>query len=147
MFLAKTHTTALRALRTCAVFPRPVGVARHSLRKHLFSTSQTLKAKDLGLESLGISNDSATVYRNLSYEDIAVHERENNEGVVAANGTFAVDTGKFTGRSPKDKWFVKQAPSEKDIWWGDINQPIEPAGEFGLSFLCVSVGEALLLVL
>lgn len=114
----------MRALRARAVFPRP---GNTYLRKSFFSTSQTLKAKDLGLESLGINNDNATVFRNLSYEDIAVHERENNEGVVAANGTFAVDTGKFTGRSPKDKWFVKQPPSEGDIWWGDINQPIEAA--------------------
>ncbi len=42
-----------------------------------------------------------------------------------ANGTFAVDTGKFTGRSPKDKWIVKQAPSEKNIWWGSVNQPLD----------------------
>lgn len=41
-----------------------------------------------------------------------------------ANGTFAVDTGKFTGRSPKDKWIVKQAPSEKNLWWGKVNQPM-----------------------
>lgn len=41
-----------------------------------------------------------------------------------ANGTFAVDTGKFTGRSPKDKWIVKQAPSEKNLWWGSVNQPV-----------------------
>ena len=106
-----------------------MGVSSAYLRKSFLSTSQTLKAKDLGLESLGISNDSATVYRNLSYEDIAVHEKENNEGVFAENGTFAVDTGKFTGRSPKDKWFVKQPPSEGSIWWGDINQPIEAEGE------------------
>ena len=40
--------------------------------------------------------------------------------------TFGVDTGKFTGRSPKDKWIVKSATSGKNIWWGDINQPTTP---------------------
>lgn len=35
-----------------------------------------------------------------------------------------MDTGKFTGRSPKDKWIVKQAPSEDNLWWGSVNQPI-----------------------
>lgn len=46
------------------------------------------------------------------------------QGTFVANGTFAVDTGKFTGRSPKDKWIVKQPPSEKNLWWGKVNQPI-----------------------
>jgi len=35
-----------------------------------------------------------------------------------------VDTGKFTGRSPKDKYFVKQDPSQKNIAWGSINKPV-----------------------
>mmetsp|Transcript_15411 Transcript_15411/g.22897 ORF Transcript_15411/g.22897 Transcript_15411/m.22897 type:complete len:571 (+) Transcript_15411:137-1849(+) len=91
-----------------------------------FSTSQTIKASDLGLSSLGIENDNATVFRNLSYEDLAKHERDNGEGVVTKNGTFAVDTGVFTGRSPKDKWIVKQAPSEGNLWWGEVNQPVSP---------------------
>jgi phosphoenolpyruvate carboxykinase (ATP) len=50
-----------------------------------------------------------------------------NEGVTTANGTFAVDTGKFTGRSPKDKYFVDQAPSNSKIWWGNVNQKITGA--------------------
>ena len=91
------------------------------------STSQTLKAKDLGLGALGIVNDKAAVFRNLSYEDVFKHEVANKEGVVASNGTFAVDTGKFTGRSPKDKWVVKQAPSDGNIWWGSVNQPMTNA--------------------
>ena len=36
-----------------------------------------------------------------------------------------MDTGKFTGRSPKDKWIVKQAPSEENLWWGSVNQPMK----------------------
>jgi len=64
--------------------------------------------------------------RNLSYPEIAEHEKANKEGVFTKNGTLAVDTGKFTGRSPKDKWLVKQKPSEDNLWWGNINQPITP---------------------
>ena len=81
-----------------------------------------------GLESLGLKGDP-TIHRNLSYEDLASHEKNNNEGnfVEAEYGnTFAVDTGKFTGRSPKDKWIVKQQPSEDNFWWGEVNQPMEP---------------------
>ena len=42
--------------------------------------------------------------------------------------TFTVDTGKFTGRSPKDKWIVKNIGSESDtnIDWGKVNQPTSP---------------------
>jgi len=95
-----------------------------SLALRKLSTSQTLKAKDLGLKALGINNEHATVFRNLSYDDLLKHEIANKEGVLASNGTFAVDTGKFTGRSPKDKWVVKQGPSDKNIWWGSVNQPM-----------------------
>jgi ATP-dependent phosphoenolpyruvate carboxykinase len=43
-----------------------------------------------------------------------------SQGTFTSNGTFAVDTGKFTGRSPKDKWLVKQGDSAKNIWYGAV---------------------------
>jgi len=76
-----------------------------------------------GLDKLGIAY-SGPIYRNLSYDDIHTHEVDNKEGVVATNGCFVCETGKFTGRSPKDKYFVKQSPSDDNIWWGPVNQPI-----------------------
>eukprot|EP00941_MAST-03F_sp_MAST-3F-sp1_P003962 g3962.t1 len=83
------------------------------------------------LEAIGITNPSQTIHHNLSYMELFEHEKKNNEGVVlnADYGeTFAVDTGKFTGRSPKDKWIVKNIGSESDknMWWGDVNQPTSP---------------------
>jgi phosphoenolpyruvate carboxykinase (ATP) len=60
----------------------------------------------------------------LSYPELAQHEKRNNEGIFIENGTFAVDTGKFTGRSPNDKWIVKNAPSDANIWWGNVNKAI-----------------------
>lgn len=77
-----------------------------------------ITAEGLGLKSVG------KVYRNLSYDDLYAHEIKNAEGKVSANGTMMVDTGKFTGRSPKDKYFVKQSPSQEHIAWGNINQPV-----------------------
>ncbi len=77
-----------------------------------------LTAEDLGLKSVG------KVFRNLNYADLFKHETKNNEGKLADNGTMMVDTGKFTGRSPKDKYFVQQAPSQEKIAWGGINQPV-----------------------
>ncbi len=77
-----------------------------------------LTAAELGLKSVG------KIYRNLSYDELFDHEVKNNEGKLSANGTMMVDTGKFTGRSPKDKYFVQQDPSQKNIAWGNINQPV-----------------------
>ena len=77
-----------------------------------------LSAEALGLKSVG------QVRRNLSYDELFAHENENNEGKVSENGTMMVDTGKFTGRSPKDKYFVQQAPSSDNIAWGNINKPV-----------------------
>ncbi|MCH9813953.1 MAG: phosphoenolpyruvate carboxykinase (ATP) [Epsilonproteobacteria bacterium] len=71
------------------------------------------------LKGLGLSNVGEVFY-NSSYEELRVHEK--NDGLkVASNGAMMVDTGIFTGRSPKDKFFVKQDPSSKYIAWGDIN--------------------------
>ena len=72
----------------------------------------------------GIVNNNAKIFYNLSYDEIRKEEIENNEGQVLNNGVFTVDTGEFTGRSPKDKYFVKQEPSQKYIDWGKVNQPI-----------------------
>jgi len=76
-----------------------------------------------GLEKLGLTN-IGKIYHNIDYGELYKHEVENDEGITTQNGTFAVDTGIFTGRSPKDKYFVKQDPSQKYISWGKTNQPI-----------------------
>ena len=41
------------------------------------------------------------------------------------NGALMIDTGIFTGRSPKDKYFVKEEFSKDNLWWGEINQRID----------------------
>ncbi|MCX2682985.1 phosphoenolpyruvate carboxykinase (ATP) [Campylobacter sp. MIT 21-1685] len=68
--------------------------------------------------------DIKKIYHNLTYDELYRHEIENKEGECATNGAFCVDTGIFTGRSPKDKYFVKQDPSQKYIAWGTINQAL-----------------------
>ena len=77
-----------------------------------------LTATGLGLKKVG------QVFHNLGYDKLFAHETENKEGTLSSNGTMMVDTGKFTGRSPKDKYFVKQDPSQGNIAWGGINQPV-----------------------
>ncbi len=75
------------------------------------------------LEEIGISN-SGEIFHNLDYEDLIEHELKNGEVERVKTGATAVDTGIFTGRSPKDKYFVEQDESKKYIAWGDVNKPV-----------------------
>ena len=75
------------------------------------------------LENIGIKN-SGKIYHNLDYDELIEHELERGEVKQMKTGATAVDTGVFTGRSPKDKYFVKQDPSQKYIAWGDVNKPV-----------------------
>lgn len=116
-------TSTLRAslrLQRHGVFQ---AAARKSPFASLFSTNA--RAATLGIDKFGITNPNTKVFQNLSYDEIAQHEDANKEGQWVKNGTYTVDTGKFTGRSPKDKFIVKQSPSKDNIWWGDINQPMK----------------------
>ncbi len=61
---------------------------------------------------------------DLSTDELLKLALERNEGVVAANGAFRVTTGKRTGRSPKDRFIVKEQGTENAIDWGKVNQPI-----------------------
>ncbi len=77
------------------------------------------------LEEAGLS-DIQEVFYNLSYDELIDHELKNGECVMTESGATAVDTGIFTGRSPKDKYFVDREPSNRYIAWGDVNQKISP---------------------
>ena len=77
-----------------------------------------------GLDKLGLEN-IGKVYYNLSYDELQAHEINNNECKMSSTGAAMCDTGIFTGRSPKDKYFVDQAPSNEHIFWGKVNQKID----------------------
>ncbi len=66
------------------------------------------------------------VHRNLSQQDYRDMELHRGEGVATESGTVAVSTGIYTGRSPQDRFFVRQPPSETHIDWGAVNQPLAP---------------------
>lgn len=91
-------------------------------------------AESIGLERVGITTWEA-LYRNLSYDELFRHETDDRlhgleHGVVTEFGCVAVDTGRFTGRSAKDKYFVEEPTSKGNIWWaapehrGSDNKPI-----------------------
>jgi len=89
-------------------------------------SKRALSTGDGLLGKYGIVPAATTkVFRNLSYDDIFKQEVAEGETVVS-NGTVTVDTGKFTGRSPKDKYIVESKPSSDEIWWGPVNRPMKP---------------------
>ena len=49
------------------------------------------------------------------------------EGMLTDTGALAIETGEFTGRSPKDRFIVRDAKTEAAVWWGDVNIGFEPA--------------------
>ena len=88
----------------------------------------------LGLNKVGIKQ-AAELFYNLSYEEFFQHETDPaltgyDKGVVSEFGAVCVDTGKFTGRSPKDKYIVEEPSSKNNVWWtnnspeGSDNKPI-----------------------
>lgn len=64
---------------------------------------------------------------NLSPAELIEEALSNQEGHLTSTGAFMCDTGQFTGRSPKDRFIVKDEKTEKTVWWGDINIPISEA--------------------
>jgi phosphoenolpyruvate carboxykinase (ATP) len=66
------------------------------------------------------------MHNNLSRQDLIDFALKNHEAVLASNGALTVTTGKRTGRSPKDRFIVKDSITEKTVSWGNINQAIEP---------------------
>ena len=75
----------------------------------------------------GLKNKAAAVYENLTTDELVAKALERNEGVITSSGALAADTGEFTGRSPKDKFLVKDSLTADTAWWGNVNQPFEPA--------------------
>ncbi|MBL0066570.1 MAG: phosphoenolpyruvate carboxykinase (ATP) [Bacteroidetes bacterium] len=84
-----------------------------------------LKAKDATIADLGLKHFS-DAYWNLSPAELVEETIIRGEGMLTDTGALAVDTGKFTGRSPKDKFIVCDEKTEKAVWWGDINIKFDP---------------------
>ncbi len=68
---------------------------------------------------------AAKLWENLTPPELIEHALRNKEGVLASTGGFIVDTRPHTGRSPKDKAFVKEPSSAEHIDWGDTNSAID----------------------
>ena len=65
------------------------------------------------------------VYRNLSVPELVDFSIKRGEGILSNNGALAVYTGKYTGRSPKDRFIVRNKITDKILNWSNVNLPIE----------------------
>ena len=78
------------------------------------------------LSYLGLKNISAALW-NLSPAELVEETILAGQGQLTSTGALAVDTGEFTGRSPKDKFIVADATTKDTIWWGgQFNLPFDP---------------------
>ncbi|HXD18408.1 MAG TPA: phosphoenolpyruvate carboxykinase (ATP), partial [Vicinamibacterales bacterium] len=79
-----------------------------------------------GLEALGIVR-SGPVHWNLSPAVLYEIAIRRNEAILASEGPLVARTGQHTGRSPQDKFTVKEPSTERNIAWGTLNRPITEA--------------------
>ncbi|HWC98438.1 MAG TPA: phosphoenolpyruvate carboxykinase (ATP) [Candidatus Sulfopaludibacter sp.] len=79
-----------------------------------------------GLELHGLHNLNVA-YWNLGTAQLVEHAIQRREGNLASGGALVVRTGQFTGRSPKDKFVVRDEITDPNIHWGAVNQPISEA--------------------
>lgn len=82
-----------------------------------------IAAQVYGLDRWGIRNVKA-IYRNLSVPQLVEQALVRGEGQLAANGALVIETGKYTGRSPSDRFIVDEPHSRAEIDWGKDNKPL-----------------------
>ncbi len=87
--------------------------------------TQKINHSKYGLENHGIQNVNM-VYWNLATPVLMEEAVRRREGRIAHLGPLVVRTGQYTGRAAKDKFIVREPSSENNIWWGDINNAMEP---------------------
>ena len=83
------------------------------------------------LENFGIHSKS--VHRNLSAEKLIEISAQNNEGIVTSSGSLSVKTGKYTGRSPQDRYIIYDDETHETIDWGSVNKQF-PSEKFNKLF-------------
>ncbi|MHA7128610.1 phosphoenolpyruvate carboxykinase (ATP) [Algoriphagus namhaensis] len=86
--------------------------------------NDVLESQSSPLEYLKFST-SKDLYFNLPPAALIEHSLARGEGRLTSTGALMADTGKFTGRSPKDRYIVLDDKTKDAVWWGDINIPFD----------------------
>jgi phosphoenolpyruvate carboxykinase (ATP) len=85
------------------------------------------KAKNASIADFGLGN-VRNAFWNLDPAELVEDVILNGDGFLTHSGALAIDTGEFTGRSPKDKFIVRDATTENTVWWeGSFNNAFDPA--------------------
>ena len=79
------------------------------------------------IEQLKISglNEYPKIHYQLSPNELTEDTLSRSQGVLNDSGALVISTGEFTGRSPKDKFFVKDEITSETVFWNEFNQPLE----------------------
>src|SRR5919201_472348 len=123
--------------------PRPgrrrasTGAARRAHRRAVDREGDGRVATTIGAEGRADLGDhgidaAGRVYLHPSASLLYTHTLKRDEGRLAEGGPLVVDTGRHTGRSPMDKFLVREPGSEDRIWWGTVNQSIDEGRFEGL---------------
>jgi len=89
-------------------------------------TANGIRAAECVLESHGIRHINAA-YWNLSASRLVEQAIKRREGHLSSGGSLVVRTGQFTGRSPRDKFIVRDEITDSTVQWGSVNQPMSEA--------------------
>ncbi|MCZ6633284.1 MAG: phosphoenolpyruvate carboxykinase (ATP) [bacterium] len=90
----------------------------------MFEASSTGKSQ-YGVENHGLQ-DVNHVFWNMRTPALYEAFVQRQEGLVAHLGPLVVETGHHTGRSPNDKFIVKDSQTADEVWWGEVNRPFDP---------------------
>jgi phosphoenolpyruvate carboxykinase (ATP) len=82
-----------------------------------------LKPANASVKDLGIEDGKA--HWNLTPDELIAHTIRSGQGKPTRCGALAIDTGEFTGRSPKDKFIVKDDITANTVWWNNFNIPFD----------------------
>lgn len=98
-------------------------------RLHLCYNSAYIKEEsedimDHTLLKLGIYNDTGKVHYNLGAAALVEEALKRGEGILTDTGALSIKTGKYTGRSPDDKFIVDTPEDHDHVNWGDVNRPM-----------------------
>ena len=110
-----------RAWRMPGKDTRGIAAATGAKQMTFGRVNPEFRLEDQGIEGLG------NVYYNLMEPALIEAALKRGEGTLGKGGAFLVTTGKFTGRSPSDKFVVRTPAVEDTIWW-ESNKPMDPAG-------------------
>ena len=75
------------------------------------------------LSSIGILNSN--IKFNLSSKQLSEISVKKKQAILTSTNAISINTGKFTGRSPEDRFIVEDENTKEHIWWGDINKPFK----------------------